>query len=145
MDRAIDVLLLYTETNQDEMLALLEGCGLTPPEAWRASQFLPIAFAHVVFRRTGVRFQPGYDLLDPDTGEKGSFLLADEPLYVAAVTSAERRLATGCTAQQLFPVFGRSAEYGVIQKIAGPGGQLDGVVLTEPLLMSFGDNEADQP
>jgi len=139
VEKAIEELLLHPEADQAEMLALLEGCGLTAQEAWRAYQFLPIAFIHVVLRNAGVQFQPGYVLVDADTEARSSHLLAQEPLYVAGVASAERRLAEGCTLQQLFPVFGRSAEYDVVQQLAGPGGRLDGIVLTEPLLMTFGD------
>jgi hypothetical protein len=138
VEKAVEELLLHPEAEQDAMLALLQGCGLTPHEAWRAYQFLPIAFIHVVLRGAGVQFQPGYVLVDPDTDARSSHLLADEPLYVAGVASAERRLAKGCTHQQLLPVFGRSAEYEVIRQLAGPGGRLDGIVLTQPLLLTFG-------
>jgi hypothetical protein len=139
VEKAVEELLLHPEADQQEMLALLEGCGLTPQEAWRAYQFLPIAFIHVALRGAGVQFQPGYVLVDPDTDARSSHLLADEPLYLAGVASAERRLARGGTLQQLLPVFGRSAEYDVLRQLKGPGGRLAGIVLTEPSLMTFGD------
>jgi hypothetical protein len=138
VEKAVEALLLHPNANQEETLVLLERCGLTPYEAWRALQFLPIAFIHVVLREAGVVFQPGYVLFDPDSKTKTSHLLADEALYVAAVASAERWVAKGCTRQQLLPVFGRSAEYDVIRKLAGPDGRLNGITLTEPLLMTFG-------
>jgi len=77
--------------------------------------------------RGRAQFSPGYVLYDPDTGARISHLLADQPLYVAGVAAAERRLAGGCSPQQLLPVFGRSAEYHAICQ--------GGVWLTEPLLM----------
>ncbi len=135
---AVEVMLRHPEANQDQVLALLEGCGFTAPEAWRVYQFLAIAFAHVVFRGRGVEFQPGYVLMDPDSSARSTHRLADEPLYAAGVAAAEARVARGGTPQQLLPVFGRSAEYSVIRQLAGPDGRLDGVVLTEPLLMTFG-------
>ena len=140
-DTAIEVLLLHPTLSEDELLPLLEARGLTPLEAWQAARFLPIAFTHVVMRGAGVQFQPGYVIMDLDTGARNLHLLADEPFYLAGVASAERRLAEGCTPHQLLPVFGRSAEYDVLQKLAGPGGRLDGIVLTEPLLMSFQSRE----
>jgi hypothetical protein len=85
-------------------------------------------------RGAGVGFQPGYILMDPDTGARSSRLLADEPLYVAGLAAAERWLARGSTREQLLPVFGRTAEYAVLQQIGGPG-EVDGTWLTEPILI----------
>lgn len=133
-ERAADELLGHPQAGPDEALALLEGRGLTPPEAWRAYQFLPIAFAHAVLGADGVEFPPGYVLVDPDTGERTAHLLADEPLYVAGVAAAERRLAEGWTRHQLLPVFGRSAEFEAVRRLGGSGN----VRLAEPLLTRFG-------
>ena len=137
MDAAVEVMLRHPEADQDQMVALLADCGFAPPVAWRAYQFLPIAFAHVVFRSSGVRFQSRYVLKDPDAGTQSRHWLEDEPLYIAAVAAAEALALEGCTPQQLWPVFGRSAEWGVIQQCVELDGRLDGAILTEPLLMPF--------
>ena len=137
VDEAVEVMLRNPEADQDQMVGLWGDCGFTPLVAWRAYQFLPIAFTHVVLRGSGVTFQPGYDLMDPDAGTHSRHRLADEPLYSAAVAAAEAWAAEGCTPQQLLPIFGRSAEWSVIRQLVGPDGRLDGVVLTEPLLMPF--------
>jgi hypothetical protein len=128
MERAVEVLLRHPEAEESDLPALLAECGLTLPEVWRAYQFLAIAFTHVVMRGRA-QFQPGYVLFDPDTGVKSSHLLAEQPMYVAGVASAERRLAEGRSPQQLLPIYGRSAEYHAICQ--------GGVLLTNPVLIPF--------
>lgn len=137
VDAAVEVMLGHPEADQDQMVSLLAECGFDPPMAWRVYQFLPIAFAHVVFRGRGVTFQQGYDLMDSDARTYSRHCLANEPLYLAAVATAEAMASEGCSPQQLLPVFGRSAEWSVIRQLVGPDGRLDGVILTAPLLMPF--------
>lgn len=138
VEAAVDAMLGQPEADQNRMLELLEDCGFTPLEAWRAYQFVPMAFAHVVFSERGVTFRKDYILMDPETGVRRTHRLSDEPIYVAAAMSARSRGATGRRAPKLLPVYGRSAEYGAILQLAGPDGRLDGVVLVEPILMTFG-------
>lgn len=135
VDAAVEVMLSHPQSDQDHMLGLFEGCGFSPLEAWRAYQFLLIGFTHVVLRGSGVTFQTGYDLKCPESLTYTRHRLIDEPFYCAAVASAEAKLLADFTPHHLLPIFGRSAEWNAIQQLAGPDGQLSGVVLTEPLLI----------
>ena len=132
VEAAVDAIRRDPDADQDGLLAALGGCGLTPAEAWRAYQFLPIAYVHVAFR--GVGFQPGYETIDWDTGERRRHRLADEPVYAAGVASAERRLAAGGAVADLVPVAARSAEFDAVLAVAEPGGDWADIVLSEPVL-----------
>jgi hypothetical protein len=63
--------------------------------------------------------------------------LSDEPLYLAAVKAAERRLVSGSGPRELLPVFGRSAEYAAINQLLPEGGELRNLVLCEPALFEY--------
>ncbi len=129
------------EAGQDEMLPVIEACGLSPREAWRAYQFLPISFVHVVLAETGVKFQPDYFAVNSATVARIRRQLADEPLYVAGVACAKRMLANGYSSTQLKPVYQQSAEYQCIKELAGTPEELidSDIVCTEPFLNEFDD------
>jgi hypothetical protein len=139
IETAIEVLLANPQADQDATLAALVAEGFTPREAWRAYQFLPIAFIHVALRGSGVRFEPSYLLMNPETAARTQHRFEDEPLYVEGVKVAERLVATGYSARQFLPVLGRSAEYHAIRQLRRPDGDLRGIGLTEPILMEFQD------
>ncbi len=129
------------EAGQDEMLPVIESCGLSPREAWRVYQFLPISFVHVALAETGVRFQPDYFTADPVTNTRIRHQLADEPLYLAGVACAKCMLANGYSLTQLKPVYQQSGEYQCIKELAETPQELENsdIVCTEPFLLEFDD------
>lgn len=139
VENIVTAMMRHPEAGQDEMLPIIEACGLSPSEAWRAYQFLPIAFVHVVLADTGVRFQPDYFAVDATTDTRIRHQLVDEPLYVAGVACAKRMLANGYKFEQLKPVYRQSAEYQCVKELGGTPEELkdSDIVCTEPFLFEF--------
>lgn len=137
VNTAVEVFLALPHADQDETLSALADRGLSPRDAWRLYQFVPIAFCHVVLRGSGVEFQPAYLSIQPDTMDRKRQLLSEEPIYAAAVRAAEERVAAGATPTGLLPVFGRSAEYAAINQLLHQGSELRDIGLVEPALFEF--------
>jgi hypothetical protein len=137
IEKAIEVFLTHPEADQETILAALANCGIAPPEAWRLYQFVPMAFCHVVLRPHGVHFPSDYTSIRYDSEAQQQRPLSGEPLYQAAVGAAERRLVSGWDPRELLPVFGRSAEYAVINDMLHQGSQLRDIRLIEPALFEF--------
>ncbi len=137
----VTAMMRHPEAGQDEMLPVIEACGLSPREAWRAYQFLPIAFVHVALADTGVKFQPDYFAADSSTDARIRHQLADEPLYLAGVACPKQMLANGYCLEQLKPVYQQSAEYQCVKELAGTPEELENsdIVCTEPFLFEFDD------
>lgn len=137
IETAVEVLLANPNAEQAEVLGALENRGLPPREAWRLFQFVPIAFARVVLRDCGIEFQDGYEVMNQETNVRTHHWLRDEPLYMAAVRSADRWVARGFMLNELFPIVSWSAEWDLIRQFRKPMGDLTGVWLTELLLIDF--------
>jgi len=137
VETAIDVFLAHPDADDKAIHAALIKEGITPREAWRLLQFVPIAYVHVVLERSFCRFQPGYVAWNSKTGEKVHHLLRDEPLYRAGVRSARRWLARGANDNQIRLVYGRSAEWNALQKALAANPRTRGVEFCEPALVEF--------
>jgi len=135
--KAIHVLLSQPEADQTAALAALESKGVTPREAWRLYQFLPIAFFHVIMRGKGVVFEPHYIAVNPITLDHTQHKFVDEPLYIAGVNAAEQMIAIEQSPQDLFPIYGRSAEYHTLLQLLPPDGDPMGIGFVEPILYDY--------
>jgi hypothetical protein len=137
VDTAVEVLRAHPREDQGTVLLAIESRGIAPRDCWRLYQFVPMAFAHVVFGRAGVHFAPDYISLDPETQVRVQRPLAGEPLYRTAVQRAEGQVGAGATDRDLLPVFRLSAEYSVIDKLLQGGGNLSDLGLVEPILFEY--------
>lgn len=137
VEAAVEVFLAHPHAEQDAILLALTTCGFSPWEAWRLNQFVPIAFYRVVMRPHGIEFEPTYLSIPRDAKQWERRLLADEPVYVAAIRVADRLRSAGATTEALLPVFGRSAEFAGINQLLNRGSQLRDIRLTEQALFEF--------
>lgn len=71
--------------------------------------------------------------------EKVTLRFADEIMYRVAFEHATSLLKSGKSPNDLLPVFGRSAEYAVINRLLEKGGSLDGIRMVEPVLFGYED------
>lgn len=137
VDMAVEILRAHPRGDQGTVLLAFESRGIPPRDCWRLYQFVPMAFAHVVFGPAGVQFAPDYISLHPDTQVRVQRPLTGEPLYRTAVQLAKRRVGAGATDRDLLPVFRHSAEYSVIDKLLQGGGNLSDLGLVEPILFEY--------
>jgi hypothetical protein len=130
VERFVDVFLANPAAEPDVLVDLLRHEDISAEEAECLLAFVPMAFAHVLLGPMGVQLPSSFQAWNPDTGEKQSGLLKEEPIFVAAVSVATRR-ATGA---RIRAVVNSSAEWHVVQKLTSDGGSAEGCALTEPLL-----------
>ena len=107
--------------------------GISPYVAGHLVEFLPMAYARLILRRSGARFSNSFQCLRPD----GSFeerALSTEPLWTVAVAFAETEAVHGVSASELLAVATRSAELHAANQLLNQGSSLQNVVLTPAVL-----------
>jgi len=98
--------------------------------------FVPMAFAHAVLSPSGVGLPSEFIVRDFDTGESARGRLDEEPIFLAARTMADAMLNAGpSSSDHARGIAATSAEMNVANQLSQEGGGMEGIVLTEALLM----------
>jgi hypothetical protein len=130
VERFVNAFLANPAAEPDVLVNLLRREGISAEEAECLLAFVPMAFAHVLLGPMGVRLPSRFQAWDPDTNEKQSGVLKDEPIFAAAVSVATK----GAADARVRAVANSSAEWDVVRKLTSDGSSAEGCVLTEPLL-----------
>lgn len=122
-------------TEDDAIIGLLTGTGLTGQQATKLVQFVPIAFTRFLFRSSGVQFAPNYVVVGADGQPTAQRPVADEPAFREAWAHCERAAAGGAQDEYFIPVAARSGGYRALQDLIQKGADLAGVATGPPIMM----------
>ena len=134
-DVAVMALDLIDQGRSDADLerAVLDA-GASPRTAECAWQMVPMAYTHVLFRGTGVRFSAKFRLVNHNLRIYVIRYFSEEPVYTAAHRMAMERILHGARKQLLMKIASRSAEYQVIGRMVRTGSKLADLSLAPPII-----------
>jgi hypothetical protein len=125
----------HSEVNRDRLVNALIDKGISPLDAECLLAFVPIAFTQGLFEGFDVRFQPGYEIRDPQTGVSANGLLQKEPFFIAARRLAAKMVKGDELACKIvMQVAGLSPELDLINQKVRKGTAVADIELTEPVL-----------
>lgn len=122
----------------DEIRKELVRQGIDPDMALRLVEFLPMAYARLVFQRSGARFSDRFKRVGRD-GTLREYVLADEPVWKPALGFAQHEIARGTPGSELVAVAARSAEFQAANELLNKGSKLKDIVFT-PTVLTREDN-----
>lgn len=134
--QGVAVFQAHPGADDDTIAAELEAGGLSEAMATRVIQMLPIAFCRVLLTPQGVRFPEYYSVMGPKGVHVGNFLLAEEPIFAAALRVAQQEMEAGRGGAPYLAIAGRSGGFKAVMKLANEGSQLSGILCAPPILMS---------
>jgi hypothetical protein len=132
VQRALPILATSGRDDFDGMVAALRRAGFTKAVAADLVEFMPLAFARVLFEGTGVRLADHYVRTDGNARERKRGLLMDEPVYRASMAAAQDVIARD--EETFVAVAARSSELQALNKALQSGSRLENVFLGEPTL-----------
>ena len=120
--------------NLDEISNTLVDRGLSVSDAEGLIAFVPMGFAYVLLSPKGVGLSESYQVVNPRTGEMRRGFLIDQPIFQAAVETADRMFGEKETAETAYEIAKWSAEFDVVNRLCLGGSKLEEISLTEAVL-----------
>jgi hypothetical protein len=119
-----------------EVLNRMQAAGATSNEAEEAAALVPMAYSQALLAPKGVRFPRQYILLNPDSQRRKTCVFSQNPIFVAALSSACAELQAGVSEEVFLKVAGRCSTYRGISEMVRQGSRLRDLVLVPPLIMT---------
>jgi hypothetical protein len=133
--QAVTLLRRRTDLGDVAIYRELAGHGVEPPTAARLVEFLPMIYCRLIFLKSGLRFAETYQRALSDGTYSPSVLLSSDTLWNEATKFADAEAKSGVDGQLLLAIAGRSAEFEAANKLLKTRSKLEGIRLTQPLLL----------
>jgi hypothetical protein len=137
-DQKVNLYLEITRRNPtadlDEISNRLVDQGLSLSDAEALIAFVPMGFAYVLLSPKGVLLSESYQVINPTTGEMRRGLLIDQPIFQAAIETADHMFGKKDTAETAYAVAKWSAEFDAVNRLCLDGAKLNEISLTEAVL-----------
>jgi hypothetical protein len=133
--RAVEVLRRHPDSSEGQIVTALVEAGFDEALAVRMVEFIPLAYSRVWLAGRGVEFSDCYLRMNADGETYTEYKLEDEHVYREAVATAQSELDAGSGFDELFPIFGRSAELKAINNALNGGSKLEDMALSPPVFL----------
>ena len=133
--RYVELTAEHEDGDLDSLVHRLMSDGITETEAEALIAFVPMGFAHELLSGVGVTLPETFLVRDFDTGASASGMLKNERVYEASRALARRMLDAPPTRERAIRVAEQSAECAAVRELCPDGQNINGCVLTEPVVM----------